>query len=94
MKPKIVLNSPGIQKLLKSAEVKSHIDSIAGRVANIAGPPFEVESEMHSRRYTANVIDKTDGAMYREAETGTLQRAVGQAGLEYTERTKGKKARK
>lgn len=94
MESKITLNSKGLIELLKSREIQAAIDLAAQVVANKAGRQFEVVPSMHAKRYTATVKDPSDGSMFREAETGTLQRAVGEAGLSYIERKKGRKSRR
>lgn len=79
---KIVLNRANVSsEILKSDAMEKACRDVANEIKSRAGSKYQVESGMHSKRAYANVGDPTDGAIYREAETGTLARILTQMGV-------------
>lgn len=82
-KPKVVLDRAAVSKqLLKSDEVKAFVNKVADEVASAAGPQFYVMENMHRFRFSATVIDPSEGALRREAREGNLTRALASMGVE------------
>ena len=81
-KVKLVLHDDAIQELLKSPGIVADLNRRAEQIATQAGPEFEITNKIHKQRAVVNVEDKTEGSMFREAETGKLARAVEAAGME------------
>lgn len=81
-KVKLQLHDDAIQALLKSPGIVADLNRRAEQIATQAGPEFEITNKTHKERAVVNVGDKTDGSMFREAETGNLARAVNAAGME------------
>jgi hypothetical protein len=75
---KIVLNSEGIQELLKSAEVMAECRSHAAEMAATLGADdYEVSEYVGSTRVNVSVRAKTDKAIKDNYENNTMLKAVG-----------------
>lgn len=75
---KIVLNSEGIQELLKSAEVMAECRSHAAEMAATLGTDdYEVSEYVGSTRVNVSVRAKTDKAIKDNYENNTMLKAVG-----------------
>lgn len=78
-KPKIVVNSAGVEQLLKSPEVLADLERRAQAIAAVAGPGMEVDAQIGPNRARASVRTATIPAMVAEATDRALTRAF-QAG--------------
>lgn len=81
-KVRVELHDEAIQALLKSPGIVADLNRRAEQIAAQAGPEFEITNKTHKQRAVVNVEDKTEGSMFREAQTGHLARAVDAAGME------------
>jgi len=76
MDAKIVMNSAGIQALLKSQEVQDELSARADRIAAAAGDGFEVQTTVGKTRAHSSVNSMTADAWYQEAAHKTLTSAI------------------
>lgn len=70
------MDKAGMKELLHAPEIRERLTDAAEAVAAAAGPNFEVQQWDRPARAVVNVIDPTPGALFREAATGKLARAV------------------
>lgn len=75
-KAEIHLNSAGIRKLLRSAEVQAELKRRADRIAAAAGPGMEASVVAGANRARASVITGNARARRAEATTADLTRAL------------------
>lgn len=73
---KIVLNSAGIQQLLKSAEVQALIEEITETVADNAGDGYEANYRVGKFRYIGEVKAETYEARKDNSKNNTLLKAL------------------
>jgi hypothetical protein len=78
-RPKVILDTLGIQRLLNDSGVKSMLMSEGNKIAASAGPDFVAEEWRERKVAVVNVLDPTPGALGREARDGNLARAVGRS---------------
>lgn len=78
---KFELNLPGLNELMKSAEMQSALLEAGNAVANAAGP--EYAAEVHTANYIAisNVYPNSKEAAHDNFENNTLLKAIGSVGL-------------
>lgn len=70
------LNRKGVRALLNSDGVADAVRAVAERAAP---PGTSVEMRRGATRVEARIVDRSDDALDREAQTGHLSRALGQA---------------
>jgi hypothetical protein len=75
-KAKVKLDKPGIIKLMHDSGVEKAVDQAADVVAQSAGSRYSAEKWMRRTKYVANVVDSSPGALFREATSGNLARAI------------------
>lgn len=91
-RPRVRLNSGGMGGVLHSPEVRdwllSHAESVAATARAIAPvesgayrDSIEVEAVQNPSRVVARVVADVEYAMNVEASTGTLNKALGSAGM-------------
>jgi hypothetical protein len=73
----VKLDSPEVRALLKGSSVSSYLLGLGNQLADAAGSEYQVSSGQRSSRAVVNVYDPNEGAMFREAATGNLARALG-----------------
>ena len=73
---KFVLNSEGVQELLKSAEMQAVLDSHAQAVADRAGLGYAAETKVGKKRAYANIYAETYGAKRDNLENNTLLKSL------------------
>lgn len=76
-KPRVKVNSAGARSILQSARVRADLEARARRMAAVAGPGMEVESETGPNRARASVRTATSAARRREATEKALTRSIG-----------------
>ena len=74
---KIVLNSKGIQELLKSSEMQSILNDYAADKARAAGDGYTCAVHEFSRRAVAHVYPDTPEASRDNYENNTLLKVIG-----------------
>lgn len=75
-KPRVKVNSRGALAILQSVRVREDLLSRARRMAAVAGPGMEVESEVGPGRARAQVRTATSAARRREARDKALTRSI------------------
>lgn len=75
-KVRIELNRAGVRTLLRSPELQADLSARAHRIANAAGPGFEVETSTSATRTHAVVRTATFAARHAEATSRALTRAL------------------
>ena len=75
------LNLAGLNELMKSAEMKAHLEECGGTVASIAGE--EYDHRVHDADFVsiANVFPNSEDAAQDNYDNNTLLKALGTAGL-------------
>lgn len=73
---RIVLNSAGIQELLKSQEIQQAVDEVCQRIADNAGPDYGHNVQIGKRRAVGRVYTATKNAMKDNYENNTLLKAL------------------
>lgn len=81
------LDSAGIREFLKSQELRSAVDTLAGQIADQVRPNVPADVVVSVRSYTtdrgaASVTVQDVRAMAWQARDGILTRAAGNLGLE------------
>lgn len=72
----IKLDSNGIRELMKSDEVMSACETIAGQVLNRCGDGYAMEQKMYTTRGGYIVYPDTADAFYDNLRNNTLLKAV------------------
>jgi hypothetical protein len=72
----IKLDKAGIIALMHEPGIVSVVDQAADVVAQSAGSRYSAEKWMRRTKYVANVVDSSPGALFREATSGNLARAI------------------
>jgi hypothetical protein len=75
-KVEVKLDKAEVGNLLKSPEVYKFLEDLGNQVA-ANGDGLQVQKGSRSSRAVVNVIDPSEGARFREAQTGNLARALG-----------------
>lgn len=75
-KIRIVMNSAGVDALLKSSEVQDDLERRARAIADAAGEGMEVDVRVGQTRARASVRTATYEAMLAEAQDKVLTRAL------------------
>ncbi len=75
-KARIKLDKAGIIALMHEPGIENAVDEAADVVAQSAGNGYESQKWMCRTKYVANVVDTRSGALFREAATGNLARAI------------------
>ncbi|WP_130178099.1 hypothetical protein [Cryobacterium sp. SO1] len=70
------MNNKGIGAVAKGAWMLGSVDAIAHRIAQVAGPGFEVSTRRGKSRAVSSVYSATDEAKKAEAENRALTRAI------------------
>lgn len=83
------LNLAGLNELMKSPEMQSHLEMAGTAVANAAGGDYGVRVHVANFVAIANVYPNTKRAAKDNYENNTLVKALGASGLSMT---KGGKA--
>jgi hypothetical protein len=73
----VKLDSAEVRNLLKGSDVSGYLMGLGQEVANAAGADYQVSQGQRTSRAVVNVFDPSEGAMFREAATGQLARALG-----------------
>lgn len=73
---KFVLNSKGVQELLKSPEMQSVLANYANQVANRAGDGYEARYHLGKKRAYANVYAETAEAKRDNMDNNTLLKSL------------------
>lgn len=73
---RIKLDKAGIIALMHEQGIVRVVDDAASVVAQSAGLSYTAEPWMRRTKYVANVVDDRPGALFREAVSGGLARAV------------------
>ena len=73
---KIVLDSAGIQSMLKSAEVAELIQEITAQVQRNAGDGYETSYQVGKKRYIGEVYAATYKARKDNSKNNTLLKAL------------------
>ncbi len=76
MSVEVKLNRAGVAALLKSSDVAGDLRARAARIAAVAGPGMEAESEIGATRARASVVTATTEARLAEANHMALTRAL------------------
>lgn len=74
---RLELNSQGIQELLKGSEMQGYLAELAGSKAAAAGPGYESDVHVFSKRAVAHVYPSTFEAAQDNYENNTLLKVVG-----------------
>lgn len=74
---RLELNDTGIQALLKGNEMQGYLKEIAGSKAAAAGPGYESEVHVFSKRAVAHVYPGTFEAAQDNYKNNTLLKVVG-----------------
>ena len=74
---RLELNDQGIQALLKSPEMQGYLDEIASSKASAAGPGYESEVHVFSKRAVAHVYPGDFRAAQDNFDNNTLLKVVG-----------------
>ena len=74
---KLVLNNEGIQALLKSSEMQSYLGELASSKASAAGPGYESEVHVYSKRAAANIYPTDFKSAKDNYDNNTLLKVVG-----------------
>lgn len=75
-RPRVKMNPKGVRAILQSPKILSDLKSRAGRMAAVAGPGMEVDSEIGPNRARASVRTNTAAARRREATDRALTRSI------------------
>lgn len=75
------LNLAGLNELMKSPEMQSHLEVTSARVANIAGKGFGHRVGVASFTAIGNVFAEDKEAARKAYKDNTLLKALGAAGL-------------
>lgn len=77
------LNLPGLNELMKSPEMQSHLQEAGQAVANAAGPDYA--SSVHLANFTAiaNVWPDSARAAHENYDEDTIMQAAGSTGLSF-----------
>lgn len=73
---KFVLNSKGVQELLKSPEMQSILANYANQVADRAGDGYEARYHIGKKRAYANVYAETAEAKRDNMDNNTLLKSL------------------
>lgn len=79
-KPKVKMNLPAVNMLMRSRPIQSALNARAERIAAAAGPGFEAVARPH--KYTARAYVRTadEEGRKRQAESAVLERSLGAGG--------------
>lgn len=73
---RVVINRAAVGALLKSPEVQRDLEDRAERIADAAGPGFEVRTDVGPHRARAAVLTATPEAVEANARDHTLIRSL------------------
>lgn len=85
-KVKIVLDSAGIEELLKSQEVYEEVEDVAnelkGKISDIHEPEeeWEIEKGRRSDRNVVNLTNDSEDLKWKELADGSIASKVGKSG--------------
>ena len=80
-KIKVKLNMPGLNEIMKSPEMQSHLEAAGQAVANAAGEGYGVRVHVANFVAIANVYPDSKEAAKENYEANTLVKALSSAGL-------------
>lgn len=75
------LNLPGLNELMKSSAMQSHMDEVGRRIAGNAGEGFESQTYVLNYVAVSHVFPTTGEAAAKNSRDNTLLKALGCAGL-------------
>lgn len=78
---KVELNLPGINEMMKSAEIQSKLSEAGQAVANAAGSDYFYDTDLINWIAITNVFPNSDKAAHDNFTHNTLLKAVGTVGL-------------
>ena len=78
---KFELNLPGLNELMKSAEMQQALTEAGNKVAHSAGPDFGIRTHVASFVAITNVFPESREAAVKNSKENTLLKALGSAGL-------------
>lgn len=80
-KVKVEIDLPGINAMMKSAEIQAAVDAAGAAVAQAAGTEYASSTHLASYVAICNVWPDTRKAAVDNSENNTLLKAIGAAGL-------------
>lgn len=75
-KVKVELNHAGVGQILRGAEMRSHLESVAAGIASRAGRGYAYRSHDTGQRTIVNVYPDTAEAARENASSNTLLKAM------------------
>lgn len=85
-KIKVELNLPGLNELMKSPEMQSHLNDAGNAVARAAGTDYACQVDVINWIAIANVFPNSQSAAHENFKDNTLLKAVGSVGLPMSKR--------
>lgn len=80
-KLEIKLDLKGINEMMKSSEIQSHLNEAGEMVANASGLDCKVETKTINWIAVTNIATDTPKAYYENLKNNTLLKALGSVGL-------------
>lgn len=75
------LNLPGLNELMKSAEMQSHLSMAGAAVAGAAGGDYDHQTYVINFVAVENIFPASEEAMRDNMQNNTLLKALGSVGL-------------